>query len=176
KMRKFQYDSLSRLLWSQNPETGVIFYGQGNGTVAGCQANGYDANVNLLYKTDARGRTTSQLYDPLDRLFSKTASDGSFAYTYTYDETGHSYPLGRVTTASTNVNTTVTFNYDPMGRINQESYCVPTDCSYSKQISATYDPAGNLVTLTYPDGRTITQDFADAGRLSSVTYTGWNGN
>jgi YD repeat-containing protein len=74
--RSFTYDSLSRLLTSTNPETGTICYGLWSGTNCG---NGYDANGNLRYKTDARGVTVNYLYDALNRLTSKTYSGDNSA-------------------------------------------------------------------------------------------------
>lgn len=171
--RNFSYDSLSHLVTSTNPETGTICYGLWSSN--GC-SSGYDLNGNLRYKTDARGITTTFDYDALNRLTSKTASDGSFNYSYLYDESGHSNSIGRLTTSSNNINGGETYSYDAMGRVSQESYCVPTDCSLAKNVLTTYDLAGNLATLTYPDGRTITRRFDSAGRLSSITYTAWNEN
>jgi RHS repeat-associated protein len=43
------------------------------------------------------------------------------------------------------------------------------------QTQATYDLAGNLASLTYPDGREITQGLDNAGHLQSVTYDNLNG-
>ena len=34
---------------------------------------------------------------------------------------------------------------------------------------------GDMTSLTYPDGRTVTRTFDPAARLSNVAYTAWNG-
>jgi YD repeat-containing protein len=65
RVRSFAYDSESRLLTATNPETGTICYGVWS---SGNCVNGYDANSNLLSKTDARGITVSYKYDGLSRL------------------------------------------------------------------------------------------------------------
>jgi YD repeat-containing protein len=72
RLRSFQYNSLSRLLSANNPESGTVLYS-------------YDANGNLLTKTDARGVETAMQYDGLDRLLVKTYSDGTPPATFFYD-------------------------------------------------------------------------------------------
>src|SRR5205807_9188662 len=82
--RTFNYDSLKRLTSASNPESGTVCYG----TVVGgqCQANGYDASGNLVYKTDARQVLTSfDPYDALNRPTAKHYSDGTPTVTYFYD-------------------------------------------------------------------------------------------
>ncbi len=57
--RGFTYDSLGRLGQALNPETGTIAYG-------------YDADGNLLAKSDLRGASISYGYDALNRMISKS--------------------------------------------------------------------------------------------------------
>jgi YD repeat-containing protein len=63
--RSFTYSSLSRLISATNPESGTITYGV------------YDPNGNLTSKTDARGVNTALTYDPLNRLKTKSYTDGT---------------------------------------------------------------------------------------------------
>ncbi len=49
-----------------------------------CWSYEYDANGNLTRQRDARGQTTSFVYDPLNRVKTKTLADGS-QVVYTYD-------------------------------------------------------------------------------------------
>jgi YD repeat-containing protein len=67
----FAYDSLSRLSWATNPESGTNSYF-------------YDANGNLTFKTDARNITTTLGYDQFNRLRTKNYTDGTPAVTYNY--------------------------------------------------------------------------------------------
>ncbi len=136
----------------------------------------YDSNGNLKIKTDARNIALSLGYDSLNRITSKTASDGSLHHEYTYDNANYPDAVGRLVHASNDINAASGISYDPMGCITNETFCVPSICSYSISVNAQYDAAGNMKSLTYPDGRTITQGFDDAGRLSSVNYASWNGN
>ena len=173
--RSFQYDSLSRLLTSANPETGQICYGQWSN---GSCINGYDANGNLLYKTDARGVLISYSYDALNRLTRKSYSDGTRPQYFGYDgkdETGaalaapyNQNAIGRLSHTSDTISIASSYGYDSMGRLTQKADCLPSNCAYSDVQTAGYDLAGNMTQMTYPDGHQIQQQFDSAGRLSAV--------
>ena len=186
RQRSFKYDSLSRLLWSNNPETGVICYGHGNGTMAGCQADGYDANGNLLYKTDARGQVVSYSYDALNRMVSKSFNGAQVAG-YWYDGT---FPpgipgaffsgptpnqIGRLDyawayTSTAAGKTDQYLAYDVMGRLNNWTWASPSELGWqAHSVYAGYDLAGNMTDLQYPDHSTIAQKFDRTGRLSGVS-------
>jgi YD repeat-containing protein len=70
--RSFAYDWLSRLTSATNPESGIVLYS-------------YDPNGNVTQKTDARGIQTVMKYDALNRLTSKSYSDGTPTATFYYD-------------------------------------------------------------------------------------------
>lgn len=166
--RSFSYDSLSRLLTSNNPETGRICYGTWNGSI--CQ-NGYDLNGNLMAKTDARGVTVSYLYDSLNRMTSKNTSDGSFNYSYGYDDTSKSNSIGRLTHASNDVNAATDYYYDAMGRVTSRLVCVPINCGYMLGGLGSYDLAGHLTDSHIATGADIRGSFDGAGRLNAASYT-----
>lgn len=174
--RSFTYDSLSRLITSTNPETGTTCYGRGDGTVAGCQSNGYDLNGNLLYKTDATGMTISYSYDVLNRLKTKSAPDnGMTNYTYTYDQGVNG--IGRLTQETSTNLVGTEFTYDTMGRVASAApYYYPAIYNgWGPGMSVLYDLAGNPTQLTYPDGRVVTQGFDGAGQLETVADATPNG-
>jgi len=59
-----------------------------------------------------------------------------------------------------------------MGRVVSDLACSPSDCgrgSGSHSTWANYDLAGNIHSLTYPDGRVVSQAWDAAGRLSTIT-------
>jgi RHS repeat-associated protein len=176
--RRFKYDALSRLLWSQNPETGVTCYGHGDGTTAGCQSDGYDANGNLIYKTepvtDTVHWTIAYGYDALDRMISKTAPDGAddtdFVYVYDQGTNG----IGRLTQerhAMDSFSGTM-FSYDSIGHVTGTNWYDYAAQSWKAGMqNVKYDLAGNLTQLTYPDGKIMSQIWDAAGHLSGV-YSG----
>ncbi|WP_044176066.1 RHS repeat-associated core domain-containing protein [Granulicella mallensis] len=176
--RSFTYDSLSRLLTSTNPETGAISYG-------------YDANSNMTSKTDARGIKTSYTYDTLNRLTQKTYNDGvTNTSLYGYDSSSINFvpvpqngrgnvsvslanTIGRLTFASSTTSGSLdAFSYDSMGRLVNQWSSAPSfniDNGTIAAISAGYDLAGNMTSLTYPDGRTVSQQWDGGGHLTQVS-------
>lgn len=166
RIRRFAYDSLSRLRWSNDPESGLT-------------TNTYDNNGNLTTETDARGviinySPTGNLIDPLNRVTKITYSDGTPNVTYTYDVSCCGVtslnPIGRMVSAVAG-NTELVFSYDPMGRIKTQWDCPPSGIArgYCYVISTLYDLAGQPTSLTYPDGRTITDSYNAAGHMTGVT-------
>lgn len=179
--RSFTYDWLSRLITATNPETGTICYGVWNGSTC---INGYDANGNLANLTDARNINTNYTYDALNRLTFKHYTDGESLVGYGYDgkdenggtlSTPSANAVGRMSHSSNEQNAASNYSYDAMGRVVRQNSCIPSNCSYGVQVSASYDLAGNMTALTYPDGRQISQTFDSAGRVNSINYSNWNG-
>lgn len=213
RVRSFTYDSLSRLLTSTNPETGTVYYGQlvhvwhpvGSPGATFKFVPGYDANGNLLYKTDARGITTNYSYDALNRLVSKTYThfDGAASTTpascYQYDQTPSSAsnvtianPVGRLTAEWTQsgacpssgqlpssgfLTSKLILGYDPMGRVKGEKQCTSSGCSSPYSFAYDYDLAGNVTGANNGVGSITWQPTYDsAGRLLSVgSLTAWSG-
>jgi RHS repeat-associated protein len=166
--RSFAYDSLERLTSSKNPETGTtpVLYT-------------YDANSNVVTKTDARGTIinyspASNPIDQLNRVTSKTYSDGTPTVVYTYDGIapsacsagGFTYTnaIGR-RSGMCDADGSEFWSYDPMGREKAEQR---TTNSITKNTGYTYDLKGDLATLTYPSGRVMTYVTDSAARPSSA--------
>jgi RHS repeat-associated protein len=182
--RSFSYDSLSQLIQSYNPESGWICYGTTGGAAANGSncTSGYDANGNLLHKSDSRGITVKYTYDALNRMLTKTAPGLSYGFAYDVVSVGTggafkaANPIGRIVEASNSVNASEQYSYDPMGRVVNQANCIPSDCSQTgNAFTPQYDLAGNLTQLTYPDGRVIKQTADAAGRLQSINYISYNG-
>ncbi|RZU29011.1 RHS repeat protein [Edaphobacter modestus] len=182
RIRLFSYDLLSHLKTSTNPETGTICYGIWSG---GNCINGYDANGNLVAKTDARGAMITYGYDALNRLISTTYSGGGAAATrsscYQYDTaTNGTGRLGAEWTQAgacpssppNNPETRHTIvTYDAVGRIKEEQQCHRGKCSSGTPTTSTmhYDLAGNLT--YYSNGIApieLSQTYDTAGRLQSI--------
>ena len=147
--RTFSYDSLSRLQSAANSETETVTYT-------------YDANSNTQSKKDARGITASYTYDILNRLLTKSYSDGTFPSCYSYDSISTTNGIGRLASEWTQTGTCSTSGspssfftlrsvlaYDAMGRIKSEQQCTPTKCAANNgpQLWYGYDLAGNNTCL-----------------------------
>jgi YD repeat-containing protein len=161
--RSFTFDSLKRMTQSTNPEPGTISYA-------------YDLNGNVSTKTDGRSITSTYSYDDLNRVAGITYSNGDPSVSYTYDQDqstclglgqNNCYNIGHRTTM-TDAGGTENLAYDKMGRELVEQR---TTNSITKNTTYTYDLAGDLATLTYPSGRTITYTYDSAGRASDAVDT-----
>jgi RHS repeat-associated protein len=166
RIRSFTYDGLSNLRTASNPESGTVSYI-------------YDANGNVTGKTDARGITVSYMYDALNRMINKTSAGGSgvpgFNYLFGYDAVSPPVPngIGRLlfTTTSPGVAAGVAeeYSYDAMGRMTSKATFLPSSPRTPATISAVYDLAGSVTSLTYPDGRTVNQQWNGAGEVLQIT-------
>lgn len=184
--RSFVYDSLSRLLSSTNPEAGTIDYYYWNVASGGGGSptfhSGYDANGNLQAKIDARGIGTNYLYDALNRLLSKTYSDGTPSSCYAYDTAGNG--IGRLATEwtqSVTCDSTPPSNpksrhtiltYDAMGRLLQDERCTGvSNCTAQtyRPMTYSYNLAGNPTSSSDGFGnRSFTTQYDAAGRLLNL--------
>jgi RHS repeat-associated protein len=162
RIRSFVYDSLSRLTSSTNPETGTIGYS-------------YDANGNMMSKTDARGISTGYVYDALNRMTQKSSAGGNgvpgFNYNYGYDSVNPAEPngIGRLLFTTNNTNQAEQYFYDAVGRMTAQTSYLPSATSTPETVSASYDLAGNITSLTYPDGRVVNQTWDGGGHLIQIS-------
>lgn len=170
RVRRFNYDSLSRLLSATNPESGTTSYT-------------YTADGDVLTKTDARGIQALMTYDALHRLTYKTypGHPETPSPAYTYDTATNwgvtsANPIGRLTLEQNGSGATWNiFSYDTMGRVlTQWSTKFPAN-NGSNVTTAAYNLAGDMTSLTYPSGRKVTNGFDNAGRLNNVTFDSFSG-
>jgi RHS repeat-associated protein len=165
RIRTFQYDSLSRLTQSNNPEAGQLNFT-------------YDADGGVVTRRDNRGLTIAYAYDPIHRLTQRSYSDSTPAESFAYDQTsvwgaGLSNTIGRLTYGAAAGNTAASVvSYDPMGRVTNEWVCLPSNCGTSTySVSAQYDLVGHVESLTYPSGRTVTSGYSSAGRALNAVFS-----
>jgi YD repeat-containing protein len=190
RVRTFIYDSLSRLVDACNPES-IPAGSVCSTTGPWSEIYGYDANGNMNSKTDARGIATSYFYDALNRLTQKSYNDGvTSTAIYGYDTSsitfvpaaGSSSPrltatlantIGRMVFASdTSGGTLYAYSYDAMGRLKNQWVSTPsynTGASPVFLTTSNYDLAGNVTSLTYPDGLTLNQTWDSGGHLTKIT-------
>src|SRR6185437_16216740 len=163
--RTFTYDSLSRLLTANNPESGTITYS-------------YDADGNLLQKTSpapnqtgTATQTVSYCYDELHRVTGKGYGAQSCplatpVVTYAYDSGANA--KGHLSSLADQAGTG-SYTYDVMGRMANETRVIS---GVSKSMSYSYNLDGSLKTLTNPSGAVITYTPDSAGRDLSAVDSG----
>ena len=154
--RTFTYDSLSRLLTSNNPEVGTITYA-------------YNPDSTLLSKKDARSITSTYTYDALRREKSVSYSNGDPGVSINYDETNC---LGLATCDNIGHRTSMTdaagseiWAYDVPDRIHKEQR---TTSTITKSTIYNLDYAGNVISVVYPTGRTVNYSYDSADRPGSA--------
>ncbi|MEW6415978.1 MAG: DUF6531 domain-containing protein, partial [Pseudomonadota bacterium] len=122
----------------------------------------YDAAGNLKTERDARNVTVTYTWDALNRLTQKQSSQpGSPVYQYFYDGCGK----GRLcwTTRDNLLNNY--FGYDLHGRLNYRLDFGGVG-AYS---GYTWRPGGQIESVTYHSGRTVTYRYDAQGRISQVS-------
>jgi RHS repeat-associated protein len=174
--RSFTYDPLGRLIAANNPENSSATHpaAQTCSGVSGLWTTcyTYDAGGNLQTKTDNRSIQTTYTYDPLNRILSKSYSDGTPPVSYAYDITptgitpAVSNPVGRLTqVARSGVSTTNMLAYDPLGRSTKSSQ-VTAGATFTFQYQ--YNNAGSLTSEILPSNRTIAISYDAANRPATL--------
>jgi RHS repeat-associated protein len=196
RVRAFAYDSLSRLVASNNPENSsaqfpaALICASASGTWAMCY--GYDPNGNLMSRTDNRNITTTYGYDVLNRMISKTYTDGTPTAHFNYDESTvtvgvvgsnqHSGPytlqntIGRLSSEYTGASepgiAMKAFSYDPMGRPTGSPECGGNGCSFiygTREPSQSYDLAGDVISFDLGTDQQLNYTYDNAGRVTSLS-------
>lgn len=173
--RSFNYDSLSRMTSSSNPETGVITYS-------------YDANGNLSQritpKVGQRGTavtTHNYTYDVLNRLLAEShlnPADGSERYAYdgaTLSGCGQNPPtityanaIGR-RSAMCGTRSGTAWSFDALGRPLLQSTRSLGSVQKVLSFNFTYNHDGSLSTVKYPSTNLVTYVIGSAGRPITVS-------
>jgi len=116
----------------------------------------YDAAGNLKEVKDPEGRTTTYAYDAGDRLEKIDYSDaGTADVTYKYGKDGEVTEMkdGTGTTKKT---------YDELDRLTE------VENGNKEVVKYEYDLGDQIVKVTYPNGKSITRVYDNAGRLEKV--------
>ena len=165
----YQYDTRNRLI----KETDAL---------GGVTSSTYDPVGNRLSRTDADGHTTTYTYDALNRMATTTDALGGVT---TYD---YSMPGGPPCCSPTPGSSLVTRRQDADGNItyyhydelNRRVQVVRKNSDTNDVINPTdavtrytYDPAGNVITVTDPVSNATTYTFdADNRVISSINAAG----
>jgi RHS repeat-associated protein len=172
RVRRFTYDSLSRLSTAKNPESGTISYT-------------YDPDGELLMKTSpapdqtnpAVTQTISYCYDELHRVTKRDYQSHAFTpqncpitapiVGYVYDTDTNA--KGHLVLMSDQAGT-ATYGYDILGRLATETRSLTgaNDAAISKTVSYEYNLDGSSKSLHYPSGAIIAYTPDSAGRALSA--------
>ena len=156
-VRSFNYDSLGRLRQANNPETGTINYN-------------YDFNGNKIKKTDAKGVETNYIYDTLNRITTRTHSDGTPTVTYTYENPNIPYSKGKLTKVSSSSTSTglMETNYTQFNQLGELLASQQITNGQTYYFAYQYNLSGMLIEETYPSGRKVKNTFDADGDLATV--------
>jgi len=180
----YGYDGLDQLVSVSDPRsntTGYTLDGLGNLAAqsspdTGTTANTQDAAGNLITSTDATGQSTSYTYDALNRVtrivYNQATGTQLKQLDYVYDQGANG--IGRLTSitetsAASAVLLTMTYGYDPQGRIVNETRAIGGQ-TYATAYA--YDAAGRMTGMTYPSGRMMSYGFDGLGRVNRIETTG----
>lgn len=159
------FDSLGRRTSRNDPDMGIWNYV-------------YDDKGRLISQTDAKAQTILLSYDALDRLVQKSTPAGQSLAYFKYDL--YANGIGRrsvmcVDVCNPGMGTVKLFYYDAMGRLIDERTQINKSVSMSAP-ARTYDGAGRVRTLTYPNQEVVTYNYDNAGRLSNMVSSAFASN
>ncbi|WP_206207927.1 RHS repeat protein [Ahniella affigens] len=151
----YTYNGLDDLTQLQSPDTGTTLYT-------------HDQAGNVLTQTDARGKVTTNTYDALGRLATRSYLDTSLNEVYSYDMAPsgctNGYQIGRLGFVTDQSGSTA-YCYDRQGRIVSK---VQITTGGANQVVYTYTKSDQIETVTYPSGRSIRYQRDSLGRVAVV--------
>ncbi len=148
----YVYDGFGDLIQRSSPAAGTITYH-------------FDSGGDLIQKIDARGNTANFSYDALNRVIS-TSYPGNSAenVAYTYDQSGHGFGIGRLTSVSDAAGT-LSRSYDERGNLLTETR---TYAAATLTTSYTYDAASRVASITYPSKWSVSYTRDAMGRITAA--------
>jgi RHS repeat-associated protein len=155
----YSYNGLSDLTQLSSPDTGTTSYL-------------YDSAGNRTRQTDARGVVTNFSYDALNRLISITYPTASLNTAYQYDADasgdcngfGEGFLTGRLVQITDGSGSTK-YCYDRFGNVTRK---IQTTNGKVFTLLYSYNVAGQLATLTYPDGAVVDYLYDGQGRVREI--------
>ncbi|WP_246197577.1 RHS repeat domain-containing protein, partial [Pseudoxanthomonas sacheonensis] len=153
----YTYNGLGDLTQLASPDTGTTVYT-------------YDSAGNRATQTDARNQTATYSYDVLNRLTGIAYATSSLNVGYTYDspqavcQSGETFSAGRLTQL-TDASGSTQYCYDRFGNLVRK---VQTTNGIALTVRYAYTLAGQLSSVTYPDGAVATYTRDAQGRTTQV--------
>lgn len=132
---------------------------------SGITTNTFDVAGNVKTSRDAKGNTTTRVYDALSRIVAVTYSDPTLNLTYSYDSPSAAYGVGRRTEVSDAVGTS-TFTYTSRGMLAEETRVIDgaayvTAYAYDKDDNRIRVSPPSPNRLAYQGETDYTFDFSD---------------
>ncbi|KAF1026635.1 MAG: putative deoxyribonuclease RhsC [Acinetobacter bereziniae] len=161
--QEFTYSNLGELLSTTFKDSGSVRYSKSNqqnqlgwatadlGNNGQNQRYEYDANGNVIKKTDSLGKITTYTYDSQGNVANENRSDGS-SVVYSYDS------VGQLTSVKDTKGNTTTYTYDGLGQLLSIS---SPDTGLTKY---EYDIDGNLISLTRANNVVTTYSYDTLNR------------
>lgn len=135
---------------------------------AGEVSSVYDNFGRLVSQTDARGVTTTFMYDLLNRTVRKQFASGgdTLTHTFTYDSLNAANVWkGAMMAACINNSNAVFYHYDNLGRPVEKITRIEGD---DFSFGYTYDSLSRSNTVSYPNNFVIKYDYDDESRVSAI--------
>jgi RHS repeat-associated protein len=175
---EFKYDALDRLTKVTDPknlDTTYAYNGFGDQVQltspdTGVSTYTYDSAGNRKTETDARNITRTYSYDALNRPIAVAYPTTSLNVGYEYDAVptfcaaGETFAKGRLSLI-TDASGSTQYCYDRFGRMVRK---VQTTNGKVFVVRYAYTLAGQLSSLTYPDGAVVTYQRDAQGRISQI--------
>ena len=151
----YVYDAFGDLIGQTSPDSGATVYY-------------YDAGGNRAQKVDAANVVTNRTFDALDRPLTTTyPADAAENVAYKYDQTGHGFGIGRLTSL-TDAAGSLSRTFDERGNELSE-----TRTTGAKMLTTSYgyDSASRVASITYPSGWTASYTRDIMGRVYQIPLT-----
>jgi len=171
----FTLDAHNRLTAVQDANGNTTSYtrdGFGNVTQVtspdtGASVYTWDKDRNLTQMVFNGGQTVNLTYDAADRnLTVAYPSDSSLNISKTYDQSGHGFGKGRLTSVTDQAGS-LGLTYDERGNITNESRIIT---SVGTLTTATaFDANSNISSITYPSGTVVAYTRDSMGRVTGIT-------
>ncbi len=152
KVTTFTHDDFGRRLTRTAPDTGLTSYS-------------YDLAGNLLTLTDAKDQTTGFEYDVLNRPTRQFYDDKDILFTYDLNPNG----IGRLSII-TDEQGSRSFLYNSLGLLESETRILDST-SYTTAYSWE-TTTGDLDTIEYPSGSTVSYTRGSDGTITAVSLDG----
>ncbi|HKW18904.1 MAG TPA: RHS repeat-associated core domain-containing protein [Terriglobales bacterium] len=161
--RTYHYDGLSRLTQEITPEAGTMSLSYVNSSGGLCSGD----PTRPCTKTDGRGLVTTYSYDSANRLLSKTHTGTTGPITYSYGTSAAAFNIGRLAKMNDSTGWEA-YTYDRMGRVTKLAKIIG---STTFNISYSFNPGGELTSITYPSGRVVQYSYDNVGHLCVVAQS-----